>query len=332
LNPQNFLKITAIKTARLLIAIVPVAWIFLTIDWRKMAQAVFATTWWTIPLLFTTIMIGMILQGLRWWMLMRPFAPSLPFLTTMKAHFLGLYYSIVLPTSAAQDVVRAMILSKTTDYSLSWASTWLSRIIGLLVLAIMSVYGLLKINRSALPPFFFESVMSAFALLILLIIFSFSKRFTSPFRKLAAGILPKKVQAALENIRESVYKYRGKTGVFLAVFLITACMQLTITIGACFVIQGITGRFLLYESLLYLPVIEILCISIPLTPNGIGVREGLLALMFMQVGLSKEQLGIYIVLGFFSISLKLVGGLALLFGNSKGTPFVEKAPADSRQG
>jgi hypothetical protein len=54
--------------------------------------------------------------------------------------------------------------------------------------------------------------------------------------------------------------------------------------------------------------------------------------MFLQVGLSKEQLGIYIVLGFFSISLKLVGGLPLLFGNSKQAPAVEKAQADARKG
>jgi glycosyltransferase 2 family protein len=316
LNPQHSLKIVCIKTIRIVVAAVPVVWIFTTIDWHKMSHAVFATAWWTIPLLFVTIMSGMILQGFRWWMLMKPFDPSLPFLKTMKAHFLGLYYSIVLPTSAAQDIVRAMILSKTTDYSLSWASTWLSRVLGLLVLGIMSIFGLFGINRSGLPPFFFESVVSAFGILALMFIFSFSKRFTSPFRKLTRKISPAKLQTILEKIRESVYKYRDKTSVIFIVFCITVCMELTITMGACLVIMGISGRFLPYECLLYLPIIEILCISIPLTPNGIGVREGLLALMFKQVGLSQEQLGIYIVLGFFSISLKLVGGCALFFRSS----------------
>jgi uncharacterized protein (TIRG00374 family) len=318
LNHQHSFKIAGLKTVRIIVAVVPVVWIFTTIDWHQMSHAVFATSWWTIPLLFVTIMAGMVLQGIRWWMLMKPFEPSLPFLKTMKAHFLGLYYSIVLPTSAAQDVVRAMILSKTTDYSLTWASTWLSRILGLLVLGIMSIYALFGINHSNLPPFFFESVLSAFGILVVMVIFSFSKRFTSPFRKLTQKISPAQLQTILENIRESVYKYREKAVVVFVVFCITVCMQLLITMGACFVIQGISGRFLPYECLLYLPIIEILCISLPLTPNGIGIREGLLALMFKQVGLSQEQLGIYIVLGFFSISLKLVGGLALFsrgFGN-----------------
>ena len=42
-----------------------------------------------------------------------------------------------------------------------------------------------------------------------------------------------------------------------------------------------------------------------------------LALMFRQVGLSTEQLGIYIMLSYFSILLKLVGGIPLLLSKNK---------------
>jgi len=37
---------------------------------------------------------------------------TLALATTLKAHFIGLYYSIVLPTSAAQNVIRAFILAR----------------------------------------------------------------------------------------------------------------------------------------------------------------------------------------------------------------------------
>jgi len=53
---------------------------------------------------------------------------------------------------------------------------------------------------------------------------------------------------------------------------------------------------------------------VPLTPSGIGVREVLLKLMFDHVGLSGEQLGVYIMLGFLATSLKLVGLLPILLG------------------
>jgi uncharacterized protein (TIRG00374 family) len=278
-----------------------------------MVSALHSIAWWTAPLLFLTIIASMALQGVRWWMLMLPFDPDLSFAKTMRAHFLGLYYSIILPTSAAQDAVRASILSKHTGYSLSWASTWVSRLLGLLTLAFLSLYGLFGIKRSMLPPYFFESAIVAFALLCVLIVLSFSKRFTAPLRTAFGKYLPRGLLTIVENIRQSVYLYRGKPGNLFWVFWVTLAIQLIIVVGACVVIMGISGRFLFFESLLYLPIIEVLCMSIPITPNGIGIREGMLALMFRHVGLSTEQLAIYIVLGYCSISLKLLGGLPLLF-------------------
>ncbi len=279
-----------------------------------MAHAAAAAQWWTMPLLGTAILAGMIIQGVRWWLLMRPFAAKLSLAKALSAHFAGLYYSLMLPTSAAQNVVRAVILSREEDYSISWASSWIAGVLGLLTLAFLSTYGLLGIDRSTLPPGFFQSILSAFGALCILIALSFSKRFTGPFRRLFGKILPARIVGAVENIREAVYKYRGKGFTLLLVFFVTLFMQVVITIGGCLAIYGISGRFLLFQCFLYLPVIEILCIALPLAPNGIGVREALLALMFKQVGLSHEQLGIYIILGYFSILLKLVGGIPLLLG------------------
>ena len=313
LTIKNFTKSPFIKLLRFAVAIVPLAWIFLRIHWDQMAAAITSVAWWTIPLLFCVILSSMFLQGIRWWLLMRPFNRSVPLSRALKAHFVGLYYSLVLPTSAAQNVVRAMLLSRDTDYSLSWGSSWVAGVIGLLALALMTIFGLSFVNRSSLPRGFSESIISSFVVLIVLFVLSFSKRFTGPFRRLLSKFLPAGLLAIVGNIREAVYKYRTAKSNLVLVFFVTLIMQLLITTGACLIIYGISRRMILFESLCYLPIIEILCIAVPVTPNGIGLREGLLALMFLQVGLSKEQLGIYIVLGFFSISLKLVGGIPLLF-------------------
>jgi len=312
-NFKNFFKKTPLTVLRVLIAVIPIIWIFYSVNWSRMLHALHSIAWWTAPLLFITIIISMAMQGLRWWMLMLPFKPGLSFAKTMRAHVLGLYYSIILPTSAAQDAVRAGILSKHTDYSLTWASTWVSRLLGLLTLAFLSVYGLFGIKPSMLPPYFFESMILAFVLLIVLMALSFSKRFTSPLRNIFGKFLPRALLKIVENIRQSVYLYRGKPGNLFLVFWITLIIQIIIVVGASIVIMGISGRFFFFESVLYLPIIEVLCMSIPLTPNGIGIREAMLALLFKQLGLSTEQLAIYIVLGYCSISLKLLGGLPLLF-------------------
>jgi glycosyltransferase 2 family protein len=305
------------KAIRLIIAFIPVFVIFIKIDWHKMILAVMATAWWTVPILLLSTIISMFLQGYRWWLLLKPFAPLLSLGQTLRAHFLGLYYSIILPTSAAQDVVRATILSKNTDFTLSWASTWMSRILGLLALFAMSIYGLFGLKKYNLPSYFLISLSIAFAFLLLLFLFSFSKRFSSPIRGLFSRFIPEKFLQVAENIRQAIYNYRDQPGIFIYVFVITLLVQLTTFLGACFVIYGITGKLLLFESIVFLPIIEIICMTVPLTPNGIGLREGMLAIMFRQAGLSKESLGIFIVLGFLSISMKLFGSIAFLFPEKK---------------
>jgi uncharacterized protein (TIRG00374 family) len=314
---QSFSKRPAVKVLRVLIAAVPILYIFSKINFERLLHAADVTAWWTVPLLGMTGLAGMSIQGIRWWVLMRPFASSLSLRKALGAHFRAVYYSIMLPSSAAQNVVRAVLLSKDEDYSISWASSWISGVLGMLTIAMLSLYGLIGIRRSELPPGFFESVVSAFCVLFVLVGLSFSKRFTGPFRKIFGRILPVKLMAALENIREAVYRYKGKGSVLVIVLLITLAMQLVLFGGACLTIYGISGKLLISESFLFLPVIETLCTALPIAPNGIGVREALLALMFRQVGLSTEQLGIYIMLSYFSILLKLVGGIPLLLSKNK---------------
>ncbi|MGB7567267.1 MAG: lysylphosphatidylglycerol synthase domain-containing protein, partial [Chitinivibrionales bacterium] len=129
----------------------------------------------------------------------------------------------------------------------------------------------------------------------------------------------------IEDVRQGVYIYRDKKKTLFFVFLATMFIQLLLVGSTCLVLAGISGKWFPFECLAYVPLIEILSLSIPLTPSGLGIREALTKLMFQQIGLSNEQLGVYIVLGLLSIVLKLVGGVPVLFNllrksNSQGNP------------
>lgn len=267
----------------------------------------------------------MFLQGVRWWMLLKAFIPAISFSRVMSSHFSGIFYSIILPTSAAQDVVRSVLISKDNDYGISWGSTWVSRILGLLTLVILSIYGLFCIDKRSLPQSFFISVITIFLILVLLFFLSFSKKITSPFRDLIGKLVPSKITTVIENIRQGVYIYRDKKKTLFWVFLVTMFIQLLLVGSTCLVLVGISGRFFVFECLAYIPLIEIISMSVPITPSGLGIRELLIKVMFAQIGLSNEQLGVYITLGFLSISLKLVGGVPVLFNllkkeNRQGNP------------
>jgi uncharacterized protein (TIRG00374 family) len=297
-----------------LFALIPLVWVFSTINLHGMMNALIKTSWWALPLVSSAVLISMFLQGIRWWMLIKAFIPDISFKRVMNHHFSALFYSLVLPTNAAQDVVRSVLLSKENDYAVAWGATWMTRILGLLVLALFSLVGIIFIDRNALPHSVFVSFIITIVLVIALCFLSFSKQFTSKIRSFIRKRFPSsKMLDTLENVRNGIYMFRHKKKDVLMVLGLTIIVQLVLVGNTCLIIKGLSGHFYVMECLAYIPLIEILCMSIPLTPNGLGVREVLLKLMFSKIGLSDEQLGVYITLGFMGIILKLVGGIPVAY-------------------
>jgi uncharacterized protein (TIRG00374 family) len=301
-------------------AIIPIVWIFWTINFHEMFRVFHSIAWWTIPSMVAGILLSMLLQGLRWWMLLRAFIPHIKFSRVINVHFIGIFYSIILPTNAAHEVVRAVLLSKENDYGITWGSTVVSRILGLLALAMLSLFGIFLISKGVLPRGFYVSVLSIFIFLAIVFYLSFSKKITSPVRSISTKILPAKLQKIIEDIRQGIYMYRNKKKELFSVFLLTVFIQILLVGITSLLIAGITGKYFLPECFAYIPLIEIVSISIPLTPSGLGVREFLTKMMFNHIGISNEQLGVYIVICFMAILLKLVGAIPVLGRFLKNAP------------
>jgi uncharacterized protein (TIRG00374 family) len=304
----------AYRVAGSVIALVPLVWIFWRLDFHRLFECSRQVAWWTIPVLCSFLFVSMALQGARWWFMLRALIPDLSFFRAMSYHFIGVFYGIVLPTSASADVVKTLLMSRKVDYSVSWGATWVCRILGLLALAFLSIYGLFTIDHKFLPKGFWIALCAAFLVSGAVFALSFSKRLTAPFRPLFQKLLPKKTTAVVENIRQGIYLYRKKPGTLFFVFIVTLLTQSTLMLAGCFTLYGITGRLFIADYFAFFPIIEVIANAGP-TPGGIGVREGLTAVLFNYLNVSKEQLGIYVFLAlFFSLALKLLGGIPLLHG------------------
>lgn len=239
--------------------------------------------------------------------------PAMSLKEALIYHFKGNYYSIALPSSAAQDIVRTVLVSKKNDYAVAWGATWVARISGLVVLALISLYGLVTLDEKYLPPGVFQILIVISFAIVLVVVFSFSKTSTFLFRKLFKRLIPRKILETVENVRDGIYFYRTRRLYLFLVLLITVLVQFMVVFNAAMILKGITGRWYITECIAFIPLIEILCLSLPLTPNGIGIRDGLVALMFNQIALPVEQLGTYIILGFTPVLLKLTGGVPVLW-------------------
>lgn len=301
------------------LAAIPIIWIYWRLDFHAMLSILPKVAWWTGPALFAIVITCMTLQGVRWWILLRAFIPDLRLGRALAYHFIGGFYGTALPSGTAQDIIKTVLVANNNSTSASWAALWLTRILGLPALGILSMYGFIAMDRSALPKGGTSAMALFYALIVFLFFLSFSKKMTRPIRKIMEKFAPRKISDMLGNIREGVYRYRDKKGDVVYCFLVTVVTQILLVFSAVFTLKGISGHYFIWQCFTFIPLIELISISFPFTPNGMGVREMLSAAMFAYLGLTKEQLGIYVLfLLFFGLAGRLVGVLPLAHGYLKG--------------
>ncbi|MBN1602592.1 MAG: flippase-like domain-containing protein [Chitinispirillaceae bacterium] len=314
------MKATVKKTWRILQPVIIIAAFYLIL--KNVSLSVLLETFvnvkWQFVTLFLLVSLVIIaLQGVRWWILIRSFTKELSVLSALSIHFSSVFYSIILPNSTAQDVVRTIDVSKITGHSIGWSSAWITKIIGVCVSLFFSIVGLMLIHDIELPPATFYIIFGFFSIIIFSFLLSFSKEITGRFRLFLRTHFPKLPLKQIDNIREGIYRFREKKKGLLLSSAVTVIAQMLSLSSVSILLFSITGKFFLLEVIAFIPLIEMISMAQPFTPGGIGVREALMALMFRQLQLSDENLATYIILSNLIIFLKILGVIPVLFRTFK---------------
>jgi uncharacterized protein (TIRG00374 family) len=300
-----------------LLALVPLIWIFSKINITNFSLLFSSISATIIIALFSISLTAQLVQSLRIWLLTNLYIPEIRFRDALSSQMISGLYAIVLPGSS-QDIVRGALLTKKENYSYVWAATILGKSIGSFGLLFFALTGALILGRDSLSKniYLLLTILTFFIVFISFLLFS--KRFTRPLRKITSKIVPVKTMSFLMNIREAIYTYRhNKVALVVFVFL-SLFMQLLVIVLSSTIFLAISGHYYFIESLLYIPIIELMSGLIAITPQGMGVREVQLIVLFDHLKLSKEQLGFYVlVLYSVSIIVRLLGIIPLVIRMKK---------------
>jgi len=310
-------KKIALFILRTVLVIAPIAWIYARADAGSIAATLASASVRAIVCAAAVVTVSMVLQGIKWWILIRRFVPGLGAGTAVSVHVESVFYSIVLPSALAQDVVKSVMLSKSHDPSVVWAASWLGRLIGFLALLFYSIIGVAYLGDAALPPGFRMPLITAAGVVALLCALSFSKRFTRPLGAVAARIVGPKILTSVRKLRDGIYAFRHERATLALTFLVSAVVQLLLIFGASLVVYAVSGKYFFLECLAFVPLVEILAVSLPLTPGGLGIREALMALLFTRLGFSESQTASYVTISLLLSMTKLLGGVPVILKSFK---------------
>lgn len=246
-----------------------------------------------LPFIFLFVLLNYVISSIRWKKLLSIYegAEHVTLWTLIKFYFIGAFFNNFLPTSIGGDVYKAFRLGKyIKDHSKAFASTFMERFSGVVVLALLASYGLIVTFKGwgiILFVLFWVSVVVFFKVV------SFAGK---KFEKL------KKFYEALRAYRNerSILAYALFTSIFVQLFSILTQHYIFISLGF-----PISFEF----SLFVFPVIILASFIIP-SQNSFGVQEALYIAFFAPLGVPLEgAVSASIVYHIVRLVVSLIGGL-----------------------
>jgi uncharacterized protein (TIRG00374 family) len=313
-----------LRLAASLVLLGIVAW---RIDWLRVRDA-FASLRLSLWLLATAVYaLTQIVSSLRWRMLARPLGFAEPFHRFLSYYYIGMFFNLVLPTSVGGDVVRAWYLDNKSGRKTAAFSTVLAdRISGVAVLLLIAL-GALVFRPVELPTWVTGTVaaMTGGALLGLATLFLIS-RFWRPNSEpagcfaLAESQASAKQPADATKPRRSVFRdlqsliFNFQFSIFPSprVFFVATLLSIIVQLANVLIVWliGQSLHVSIPDSyyLLLVPTVTLLTL-LPISLNGMGVREGGTALLLAPLGIEPSVAVTLAFLWFAAFVLPSLGGV-----------------------
>jgi uncharacterized membrane protein YbhN (UPF0104 family) len=129
-----------------------------------------------------------------------------------------------------------------------------------------------------------------------------------PFRAVGAH----GAAAAVSRLFDDLHGFRNQGGALLAAFVASTVVQISRIYVHYLVGLALGVRIAAGYYFLFVPILAAL-ISLPISLNGLGVREGAAVVLFGMAGLTKEQaFAVPFVTYLVSVVISLLGGLIFL--------------------
>jgi hypothetical protein len=234
---------------------------------------------------------GQWLSAWRWWILLRPVDLQVPYLRMVAFYFIGMFFNFFLPTIVGGDAVKAILLSRETGApARSTMSVFMERNVGLLALLTIATaaawiappvavkgISLLHLALLLFGGFIAANVVladrRAYRFVDYLVALTPLGRIRSKAASLYDAVVPYRAQAWRGVIAAAIAQsFLFQAIVILVVFLNARALALDVPVAAIAV---------------FVPLIS-LAGMLPISVNGLGIREVLYVLLFGRIGVPAD--------------------------------------------
>lgn len=256
------------------------------------------------------------LGSLQWHLLLRAGGIKLTPAKTFRLYFVGLFFNNFFPTNVGGDAVKIFDVTRDgNDPHQVFAITFLDRVIGisgLCILALMASLLLARVRTVYNLPVYILIFVGCITPILLL---ALNRRLSRAVRMFFSRLNVWKLGERFNMIFGHLGSFRAFRSLMLNVLLLSLVVQFLrvathVLVGRALGVELTAGTVLSFY--VFIPLLGLVMV-LPISLNGLGVREGAGILLFTTVGLSNEQaLLLEFITYVVMVAVSLTGGIFFL--------------------
>jgi uncharacterized protein (TIRG00374 family) len=272
-----------------------------------------------IPVLLGAVAVFFVsscLGSLQWHLLLRAGGISLTPAKTFRLYFVGLFFNNFFPTNVGGDAVKIFDVTRSgNDPHQVFAVTLLDRIIGISGLCILALAASLLLARSRPVYNLWIYILVFVGCIAPVLLLTLNKRLSRAVRMFFGRLNVWRLGERFDLVFSHLGSFREFRALMLHVLLLALVVQFLrvathVLVGRALGAELTVGTFLSFY--VFIPLLGLVMV-LPISLNGLGVREGTGILLFTTVGFSREQaLLLEFITYVVMVAVSLIGGIFFL--------------------
>jgi len=264
--------------------------------------------------------LSMVIISFRWLFIVRTANEHGDIFQLVKINFVGSFFSMFLPTAAGGDVARMYESSRRGMVGTNAVSTvLLDRAIGLISLVLISIAALLAGYR-------YLGVLSLVYLVLgLAVAFGVSWRLffnldlIHRLKVVFQMPLLVRVEPTVKKLYLSLYELQLQPGLLLSTLAVSIIAQVIEISSAVLLARSLGLDVPVFYFFTFVPLIWLITM-VPVSLNGLGIREGAFAFFFSQIGVvSTAAVSLSLLVYACRLLAGISGGFFFLGSSMKGS-------------
>jgi uncharacterized protein (TIRG00374 family) len=299
--------------SQIALSFVLLVWLLSRVGLQEVATSLASINWYWYALAFLLFQLNVIIRAYRWYVLLRALNDEPRFSYLVYLYYVGFFANNFIPSGFGGDVVKVVTLRQSHGHgSEALSSVLMERVTGLVGSSLIAILALIW-NMSAHAA----DVTLPWALWALIIVTAvgipiafFAARWADPIRllrRLYPGASGLPLYDKFERLVNTIHRYPMRA--LVSALLISLPFTLNLVLVQVTIAYALNVHLPVGVFALFVPIIAIINL-LPITFNGLGLREGIYTFLFVPVGVpAATAVAMSLAFYFLRFSAGLLGGL-----------------------